>query len=104
MEKVNKNCIWSAEGKTIFLKCSVVLNYRLNLMGEESVTSIHLYDEFYVKLNLLFDRCAHIWVKEVAAANISWLFRASSCTIDDYHLNFEVVARSSRTKHVQTPR
>ena len=30
---------------------------RLEIMGEESVTSIHLYDEFNV--NLLFDRSIH---------------------------------------------
>ena len=66
VEKVNKNCIWSAKGKTIFSKCSFLLNYRLEIVGDESVTSIEHYDEFYV--NLLFDRffidrCAHIWVR-----------------------------------------
>ena len=65
VEKVYKNCIWSAKGKTIFSKCSFLLNYRLEIVGDESVTSIEHNDEFYV--NLLFDRffidrCAHIWV------------------------------------------
>ena len=48
---------WSAEGKTIFLKCLVLLNHPLEIVGQESVTSIDLYDEFYV--NLLFDRFIH---------------------------------------------
>ena len=63
--KVNKNCKWSAKGKTICLKCSVLPNYRLENVGGEFVTSIDHYDDFYA--NLLFDapfidRCAHIRV------------------------------------------
>ena len=41
-------------GKTIFLDGLVMLNYRLEIVGDESVTSIDHYDEFYV--NSLFDR------------------------------------------------
>ena len=52
-----KTVYWSAEGKTIFLKCLVLLNHPLEIVGQESVTSIDLYDEFYV--NLLFDRFIH---------------------------------------------
>ena len=42
-----------------------MLNYQLEILVEEFVTSIGYSDEFYV--NLLFtaisiDRCAHIWV------------------------------------------
>ena len=42
-----------------------MINYQLEIVGEEFVTSIGDSDEFYV--NLLFDRffidrCAHIWV------------------------------------------
>ena len=53
-----------SRGKTVLLKCSVLLNYWFEIMGEESVTSIHPYDEFYV--NLLFDHsiywpmCTHM--------------------------------------------
>ena len=35
-------------------ECSVILNYQLEIVADESVTSIDHYDEFYV--NLLFDR------------------------------------------------
>ena len=51
--KVNNNCIRSAKGKTIFLKCSVLLNCLLEIVGDEFVTSIDHFDEFHV--NLLFD-------------------------------------------------
>ena len=35
-----------------------MLNFQLEIVGEQFVTSIGPSDEFYV--NLLFDRCAHI--------------------------------------------
>ena len=35
-------------------ECSVILNYQLEIVADESVTSIDHYDEFYA--NLLFDR------------------------------------------------
>ena len=67
VEKVDKSCIWWTKDKTILLECSVMLNYQLEIVEEEFVTSIGHSDEFYV--NILFDRCifidrwAHIWVK-----------------------------------------
>ena len=65
VEKVNKNCIWSVKGKTAFLKCSFLLNYRLKTVRDEFLTSFDYNNGFHV--NLLFDRffidrCAHIWV------------------------------------------
>ena len=40
--------------KLFFPKCLVLVNYRLEIMRDESVTSINHYNEFYV--NSLFDR------------------------------------------------
>ena len=34
----------------MFLECSVMLNYQLEMVGEEFVTSIGPSDEFYVDL------------------------------------------------------
>ena len=68
VKKVNKNCIWSVKGKTIPLRCSIKLNYQLEIVGDESVNSIDLHKEFYV--NLLFDRsiylpmCIHIGIDD----------------------------------------
>ena len=48
----------------MLLECSVMLNYRLEIVGDESLTFIDNCDEFYV--NLLFDRsfnrtmCTHM--------------------------------------------
>ena len=64
VEKVDKSCIRSTKDKTILLECSVMLNYQLEIVGEEFVTSIGHSDEFYV--NILFDRyiyrpmCTHM--------------------------------------------
>ena len=66
VEKVNKSCIWWTNDKTILLECSVwvMLNYQLEIVEEEFVTSIGHLDEFYV--NLFFDRsiyrsmCTHM--------------------------------------------
>ena len=64
VEKVDKSCIRSTKDKTILLECSVMLNYQLEIVGDEFVTSIGHSDEFYV--NLLFDRsiyrlmCTHM--------------------------------------------
>ena len=70
VEKVDKSCIWSTKDKTILLECSVMLNYQLEIVGKELVTSIGDSDEFYV--NLLFDRsiyrpmCTHMgyWIQK----------------------------------------
>ena len=59
-----KNCIWSIKDETILLERSVMLNYQLQIVGDEFVTSIGHDDGFYV--NLLFDRsiyrtmCTHM--------------------------------------------
>ena len=64
VEKVDKNCIWSIKDKTILLECSVMLNYQLQIVGDEFVTSIGHDNDFPV--NLLFDRsiyrpmCTHM--------------------------------------------
>ena len=53
VEKV-KNCIRSVKGKTIKLVvvCSIMLNYRLENVGDESLTSNSIncscYEKFYV--------------------------------------------------------
>ena len=52
IEKVDKNCVWSAKGETILLECLVMLDYQLEIVGDEPVTSIDHYDEFYVNLIL----------------------------------------------------
>ena len=44
----------TTKGETIALGHSVKLNYQLEIVGDESVNSIDLYEEFYV--NLRFDR------------------------------------------------
>ena len=44
---VDKNCNWSTKDKTILLECSVMLNYQLEIVEEEFVTSIGHSDEFY---------------------------------------------------------
>ena len=46
--------MWSAKVKAIFLKCSVLPNCRLVIVGGGFVASIDSYDKFYIKL--LFDR------------------------------------------------
>ena len=48
------SCIWSTKDKTILLEFSVMLNYQLEIVGEEFATSIDHSDKFYVYL--LFDR------------------------------------------------
>ena len=79
VEKVNKNCIWSAKGKTIFLECSVMLYYRLEIVGDESVTSIDHYEVFHV--NLLFDRsinrpmCTHMGKNRQSIADQAFSFK-----------------------------
>ena len=59
-EKVDKNCVWSANGETIPLKCSLMLNYQLEIVGDESVTVIDHYDELFV--NLLFYKYSNLEV------------------------------------------
>ena len=51
VEKVNNYCIWPTRGKTntIPSECLFVLIYQLEIVGDESATSIDYYDEFYVK-------------------------------------------------------
>ena len=65
VKKVERSCVWSTKDKNILLECSVImLNYQLEIVGEEFVTSIGPSDEFYV--NLHFDRsiyrpmCTHM--------------------------------------------
>ena len=42
----DKNCVRSAKDEIITLECLVMLNYQLEIVqGDESVTSIHHYDE-----------------------------------------------------------
>ena len=45
-------------GKAISLECPVMLNNQLEIVEDESVTSIDRYDEFCV--NLLFDRSTDV--------------------------------------------
>ena len=40
-------------GETIVIECSFILNYQLEIVGYEPVTSLDHYDEFYE--NILFD-------------------------------------------------
>ena len=54
---MSKNCIWAVKDRTLPLGCSIVLNYKLEIVGDEYVISIHNKDKFYV--NLLFDRSIH---------------------------------------------
>ena len=75
VEKVDKSCIRSTKDKTILLECSVMLNYQLEIVGDEFVTSIGHSDEFYV--NLLFDRsiyrpmCTHMGYSSVTNAGLN---------------------------------
>ena len=42
-----------------------MLNYRLEIVKDESMSSIDHYDEFYVNFlstTLFIDRCAHIYI------------------------------------------
>ena len=42
-----------------------MLNYQLDILGDEFLTSIDHFDESYGNFRLtalLIDRCAHIWV------------------------------------------
>ena len=60
----SKRSIKTLYSKTIFLECSVQLNYRLKIVEDEPETYFDHYDESYV--NLLFDRsiyqpmCTHM--------------------------------------------
>ena len=54
VKKVDKSCICWTKDKTILLECSVMLNYQLEIVGEEFVTSIGHFEEFFG--NLLFIR------------------------------------------------
>ena len=91
VKKVDKSCIWSEKDKTIRLECSVMLNYQLEIVGEEFVTSIGDSDEFYV--DILFDRsiyrpmCTHMGNDEVTL--IHGGFNARTGTLEDirYALN-----------------
>ena len=46
IENVIKNRIWSVKGKTIHVECSVMLNYHMEIVEDESVTSIDLVTNF----------------------------------------------------------
>ena len=62
--KVSKNCIWLAKGKIEPQECSVMLNYRSEIVRDEFETFNDHCDESHV--NLLVDRyiygliCTHI--------------------------------------------
>ena len=64
-----------------------MLNYRSEIVGDESVTSIDHYDEFYVIL--LFDRCAHIWVRsraDIITAYLSYII-INGRQVHNVHVN-----------------
>ena len=52
-------CICSVKGKTVPLWCSLMLNYQLKILGDESMTPVDHHDEFtrfYFSIALFIDR------------------------------------------------
>ena len=74
VQKVNEidNSFWSVQGGAVPFLCSVMLNRRLEIMGDEFLTFIDHYDEFNAvnslfarSISLFVDKCARIWVNVV---------------------------------------